>query len=124
MQGRHPEPAEGASPPVPDPLRRVAVLAWVGDRVSLVARRTASGWVDVVRVARDDLPDEPAYLARIAHEIGDAARVLIMGPDGLRTQLERESVAIYHHPDRLVDVEPAGEATPEALAARLRDLPV
>lgn len=123
MQGRHTAPA-GPPAAAPDPLRRVAVLAWVGESLTLVARRTASGWVDVVRVARDEAPDEPAYLARIAHEIGDSTRVLIMGPDGLRTELEREYVAVYHHPDRLVDVEPAGDATPEALASRLRDLQV
>jgi hypothetical protein len=120
MQGRHRAPGTTNQVEVSDPLRRVAALAWVGPDVTIVARRTASGWVDVVRVARDE--DAPTYLGRVAHQVGDAARVLIMGPDGLRTQLEREYVAIFHHPDRLVDVEPAGDVTEAALVERLRAL--
>jgi len=118
MQGRHRAPETTTT--TGDPLRRIAALAWVGPETTLVARRTSSGWVDVVRVVRGD--EEATYLGRIAHQIGDAARVLIMGPDGLRTQLEREYVAIFKHPDRLVDVEPAGDVTEEALVERLRTL--
>jgi hypothetical protein len=120
MQGRHRAPETTTPAPTTDPLRRVAALAWVGPETTLVARRTAGGWVDVVRVVRSE--DEASYLGRVAHQIGDASRVLIMGPDGLRTQLEREYVAVFHHPDRLVDVEPAGEVTEAALVEQLRQL--
>ena len=120
MQGRHRAPGTMKPVAASDPLRRVAALAWVGPDVTLVARRTASGWVDVARVVRDD--DASTYLGRVAHQVGDAARVLIMGPDCLRTELEREYVAIFHHPDRLVDVELAGDVTEAALVERLRGL--
>ncbi len=120
MQGRHRAPETTTPATATDPLRRVAALAWVGPETTIVARRTASGWVDVVRVTCSE--DEATYLGRIAHQVGDAARVLIMGSSGLRTQLEREYVAIFHHPDRLVDVEPAGEVTEAALVEQLRRL--
>jgi hypothetical protein len=39
-----------------------------------------------------------------------------------RLALEREYVAMYRRPDRLVDVEPAGPVSSEDLVDRLRTL--
>ena len=122
MQGRH--TTQPAAPRTTDALRRVGAITWISPARAIVARRAASGWVDVARVENPTPDLEMPYLARVAHEIGDADRVLIMGADDVRTELEREYVRIYHRPDRLVDVEPAGEVTEEQLVERLRELSV
>ena len=122
MQGRHQPPT--ITPPIQasDPLRRIGAVTWIARDQALVGRKTAGGWVDVATV-HAEAPDDPrTYLARVAHEIGDADRVMIMGPDALRTELEREYVTIYHRPDRLLDVAHVETLTEDELVERLRDL--
>lgn len=123
MQGRH-STTQTAAPPIADALRRVGAITWISPARAIVARRAASGWVDVARVENPTPDEEMPYLARVAHEIGDADRVLIMGADAIRTELEREYVRIYHRPDRLVDIEPSGDVTEDQLVERLRGMPV
>jgi hypothetical protein len=65
---------------------------------------------------------EPSYLAQLVHVIGDRQRVVILGPSSVRLALEREYVAMFRRPDRLVDVEPAGPVSTEDLIDRLRIL--
>ncbi|HLO36825.1 MAG TPA: hypothetical protein VK194_12110, partial [Candidatus Deferrimicrobium sp.] len=65
---------------------------------------------------------ELEYLADVVREIGDRERVMILGPNEVRLDLEREYVAIYRRPERLVDVEPAGRLDAEALVRRARRL--
>jgi hypothetical protein len=122
MQGRHKGPVTTEGPAV-DPLRRVGAVTWISEAHALVARKTASGWIDVARVDREPTAAGRTYLARVVHEIGDADRVVIMGPDTLRTELEREYVTIFHRPDRLVDVEPAGGVDEAELVARVSAIP-
>jgi hypothetical protein len=58
----------------------------------------------------------------VVRAVGDRQRVVILGPSSARLALEREYVAIYHRPDRIVDVEPAGAVRTEDLVERLRAL--
>lgn len=107
----------------PEPARRVttAAVAWVDDQEALIARMSLEGRVSTCGIVRGDEP-EADFLAQVVRSIGDRERVLLMGPDAERLELEREYVSLYRRPDRLVDVEPAGRVDPEALVARLREL--
>jgi hypothetical protein len=62
------------------------------------------------------------YLAQVVRVIGDRQRVVILGPSSVRLALEREYVAAFRRPDRLVDVEPAGPVSSDELVDRLRTL--
>jgi hypothetical protein len=119
MQGRHPRPSIAVSPT----SRRHATgaITWIDRDGALIARRGGDGTIDVTAVRRAPGEASP-FLARVAHEIGDRDRVVIMGPGPTRTELEREYVAVYHRPDRLVDVEPAGEMSETDLLDRLHEL--
>jgi len=57
----------------------------------------------VTEVERDADP-EPQYLLRIAREAAGCERVVICGPDAARIDFEREYVALYRRPDRLIDL--------------------
>jgi len=122
MQGRHQPPTITLPTTTADPLRRTGAVTWIDGGQALVGRKTAGGWVDVATV-HAEAPDDPrTYLARVAHEIGDADRVMIIGPDALRTELEREYVSIYRRPERLLDVAHVKTLTEDELIERLRDL--
>jgi hypothetical protein len=122
MQGRHQPPTIAPPTTSTDPLRRVGAVTWIARDQALIGRKTAGGWVDVATV-HAAAPDDPrTYLARVAHEIGDADRVMIIGPDALRTELEREYTTIYHRPDRLLDVAHVETLSEDELLARLRDI--
>jgi hypothetical protein len=122
MQGRH-TPMQPAARSAPAGLRRVGAITWLSPDRAIVARRAATGWVDVAHVDNATPGLEMPYLAHVAHEIGDAERVVILGGDAVRTELEREYVRIYQRPDRIVDVEASEEVSEDALVERLRALP-
>lgn len=63
-----------------------------------------------------------ASLAQVAHTVVDAEHVLILGPDDVRTALERELVAIAHHPEAIVEERSAGRIEEAELVARYRRL--
>lgn len=65
---------------------------------------------------------EQPYLAQVVRAIGDRQRILILGPSSIRLALERDYVAIYRRPDRLIDVEPGGLFSPDDLVDRVRTL--
>lgn len=94
-----PEPVVGVG-------RRPSAVVWIDGRHALVARTGSGGTISTRDVDRDSEP-EMTYLARVVDEIGDRERVMILGPGSDRLALEREYVAVYHRPERLVDVEPA-----------------
>jgi hypothetical protein len=98
-----------------------SAVAWIEDRRALVARMSLDGRISTCEIERGD-QDELAYLAVVVHAIGDRERVVILGPSDARLALEREYVALYRRPDRLVDVEPAGPVPLAGLVDRLRDL--
>lgn len=95
--------------------------AWINGRQALVATTNFDGRISTCEINRG-LSPEPAYLALVVRAIGDRERVVILGPSSARLALEREYVAIFRRPDRLIDVEPAGLIDAEQLIDRLHDL--
>lgn len=98
-----------------------SAVVWINGRQAIVATMGTDGQVFTCEINRG-LSEEAAYLALVVHAVGDRDRVVILGPSSARLALEREYVAIYRRPDRLVDVEPAGAVNTEQLVARLRAL--
>ena len=64
----------------------------------------------------------PPALASVAHSIGEVDRVLVLGPDELRTALEREIVAIGHRPETIREADVEGPVDLAALRVRLAAL--
>jgi len=116
MRGAHRTPTVTVSRP--------SAVTWVDDRHAIVARSVADDDVAVSEVTVRTGGDHPdtTYLARVVDEIGAQDRLVILGPSSTRLALEREYVAIYRHPDSLVDVESAGPMGRDALVARLRSI--
>ena len=98
-----------------------SAAVWLNGRHATVARTDPDGGIKTVAVDRGVEP-ETSYLARVVRVIGDQQRVLILGPSSPRLALEREYVAVFKRPDRLVDVEAAGPTDPTALVKRLKTL--
>lgn len=96
-----------------------SAVVWIDGRQAIVATMSADGHVSTYDVNRGHEP-EPVYLTLVVRAIGDCKRVVILGPSTARLALEREYVAIFRRPDRLLDVEPAGPIDLEALVGRLR----
>ena len=94
-----------------EPGRALVVLGGDGDEVASH------------EVAIPDLAAAmPPALAAVAHSIGTADRILVMGEEDLRTALEREIVAIGHRPEIIREADAAGPIDEEALVARHRRL--
>lgn len=89
-------------PRLATPAAKAAAIVWLDRHHALVAR-ARDGHSVVTEVVRDADP-EVQYLLRVAHEAADCDRIVIMGPDAARIDFEREYVALYHRPDRLIDV--------------------
>jgi hypothetical protein len=130
MYGRPPAPAHarptnGTATVTALRDRHLGVVVWIDPDQAFVATKNGSGHVTSVIVARPPAVPTVTYLAHVAHLIGDAERVVISGPDAMRTELEREYTAVQHRPDRIIDVEPVDEAgapTEAELLARLEEL--
>jgi hypothetical protein len=106
----------------PNRARRNAVV-WIGHGRALVLRDTGAGTTEESEVALPDMPAAtPSALAEVAHRIGAVDRVLVIGPDDLRTALEREIVAIGHAPETIREAALEGPADRDALLERLRRL--
>ena len=78
-------------------------IVWVDARHAIVASTAPDGEITTELVDRGP-ESETEYLAHVVHEIGDQPSVGIMGPTEVCLALEREYVAISHHPDRLVGI--------------------
>ena len=98
-----------------------SAVVWINGRQAVVAAMSLEGRISTCEVNRGWL-SQAAYLAQVVRVIGDRQRVVILGPSSVRLALEREYVAIFRRPDRLVDVEPAGPVSSEHLVDRLRTL--
>ena len=107
--------------PVRDAVAASSAVAWINRRQASVAAMGGDGGISTCEISRGSL-SEGAYLAQVVRLIGDRQRVVILGPSSVRLALEREYVAVFQRPDRLVDVEPAGPVTSEELVDRLRTL--
>jgi len=98
-----------------------SAVVWIDAREAFVAAMSHDRRVSTCEISRGWL-SQPSYLAQVVRVIGDRQRVAILGPSSVRLALEREYVAMFRRPDRLVDVEPAGPVSPEELVDRLRTL--
>jgi hypothetical protein len=104
-----------AEPPI------VAAVVWIGPEGARIASRDAQGVTGVRDVPlRDEDPDDMSgYLADVVDAIGGARRVVVLGTSDMRLDLEREFVAIGHHPERIADAGPSGSLDADALLERL-----
>ena len=104
-----------------DPPIVPCAVAWLDEEWSSVARMSRDGGISTSAIHRGG-GAEPAYLELIVRVVGDAQRVVVLGPDSMRLALERAYVAIYRSPDRLVDVEGSEAVDETELIGRLREL--
>jgi hypothetical protein len=98
-----------------------SAVVWINGRQAFAALMSHDGRISTCEITRGCLT-RSSYLAQVARVIGDRQRVVILGPSSDRLALEREYVAVFRRPDRLVDVEPAGLMAPDDLVDRLRTL--
>jgi hypothetical protein len=107
-----------AEPPI------AAAVVWIGPGGARVASRDTLGVTSVheVPVRSDDPDDVSGYLADVVDAIGAARRVVVLGPADMRLDLEREFVAIGHHPERIADAGPSAALDDDALLERLAAL--
>jgi hypothetical protein len=97
-------------------------VVWLDPFRAMVAR-TRAGRSEVTDVDRE-LDPEASYLLRVIREAANCDRVVIMGPDASRIAFEREYVALYQRPDRLIDIGIEAAPQPRQLVDRLRFLDV
>jgi hypothetical protein len=102
------------------PLEHAAAVVWLDRRHAFVAR-AHEGHSVITEVDRDeDL--ETQYLLRVLHEAEGCDRVVIMGSDESRIAFEREYVALYRRPDRLIDLGVSQPPVRAELVEQLRVL--
>ena len=102
------------------PALQPDAVVWVDEGHALVARSRNEG-IETTEVRRFGQP-EARYLARVVHEIGDHQHVMIVGPFPIRLAMEREYVAISHHPDRLIPVPAMAPGAGPEIIDRLEGL--
>jgi hypothetical protein len=98
-----------------------SAVVWINERQAAVAAMSHDGHISTCEISRGWWP-QAAFLAQVARQIGDRQRVAILGPSSIRLALEREYVALFQRPDRVVDVEPAGPVALEELVERVHTL--
>ena len=84
------------------PSGHPSAVVWL-DRTHAFIARAHDGRPEVTEVDRS-VEAETDYLLRVLHEAADCDRLVVMGPDADRVALEREYVALYRRPDRLIDI--------------------
>jgi hypothetical protein len=105
------------------PTARHNAVVWIEPGRALVVRDLEGGGTDTLEVGISPQPAfVPPALAAVAHHVGRADRVLVMGQHELRTALEREIVAIGHRPDAILEAIVEGPLDRNALLGRLRRL--
>ena len=102
-------------------LASPSAVVWIDDSQAIVATMGDDGRISTCEFERGWLP-EVTYLAQVVRLIGDRERVTILGPSSMRLLLEREYVTVFHRPDRLIDVEPAGPVPTDELVVWVRML--
>ena len=103
------------------PMTHSSAVTWVNGRQALVTRVDGAGHISSRAIDRG-CSSEQGFLADVVSAIGDQDRLMILGPTSTRLALERAYVNVYHRPDRLVDVEPAGPVDLDAMADQVRTL--
>lgn len=101
----------------------VNAVVWIEPGRAMIVRGSAAEEPAALELPIPHPPTEttPA-LAEVAHRIGVVDRVLVLGADDLRTALEREIVAVGHHPESIREEPAAGRPDTADLVARLRRL--
>jgi len=123
MHGRPKQPRPANTPGTATLAHGSGAVTWIDSTRAIVARTAPSGGVAISIVPGGAQPARGTpFLARVVDEIGDRDRILILGPDAMRVELEREYVTIFHRPDRLLDVEVAGPTDEAELVRRLEVL--
>ena len=108
-----------AKPPSRAGANAVVLIA---DGRALVLRDVTGAIAEMEVPLPDEAPTTPLAYAQVAHLVGHVDRVLVIGPDDLRTALEREIVAIGHAPETIRETVVEGPVDREALLTRLRRL--
>ncbi|MHB8960834.1 MAG: hypothetical protein ACYDAN_14575 [Candidatus Limnocylindrales bacterium] len=97
-------------------------VVWIEEGRALVLRDDA-GAIAETEVPLPDLATATLLaLAEVAHQVGAVDRVLVMGPEELRTALEREIVAIGHAPETIREAPLEGPVDRGVLLTELRRL--
>ena len=116
------EPPSLAAPERPQhSTAHSSAAVWINGRSAIIAAMDPEGQISTCEIDRGIEP-EPSYLAIVVRTIGDRERILIFGPSSTHLALEREFVAMYRRPDRLVDVEPGDALDRAELVRRLCEL--
>ena len=77
----------------------VNAVVWIEPGRAIVIRGTAAGEPETIELPIPTVPGAtPPALAAVAHRVGEVDRLLVLGTVDLRIALEREIVAIGHHP--------------------------
>jgi hypothetical protein len=95
-----------------------AAVVWL-DRSHALIARARRGVAAITEIDREQ-DVESEYLLRVAREAEDCDRVVIMGSDASRIAFEREYVALYRRPERLIDVGLASTPDHRDLVHQLR----
>lgn len=98
---------------------RSSAVIWL-DRSHALIAKPSHGRAGVTEV--DGELDPESYLVRVAREAAGCDRLVVMGPDAWRLAFEREYVALYRRPDRLIDSGAPMSPRPIELADHLRVL--
>ena len=93
-------------------------VVWISGRQAVVALMSHDGRISTCEISRGWL-SRPSYVAQVVRVIGDRQRVVILGPSSVRLALEREYVAMFQRPDRMIGVDAGGPVSPEELVDRL-----
>ena len=101
----------------------VNAVVWIEPGRAIVVRGAATEEPAALELPIPTLPTESApALAEVAHRIGVVDRVLVLGTEDLRTALEREIVAVGHHPESIREEPAVGRPDAADLVARLHRL--
>lgn len=101
--------------------RASSAAVWINAEHALVATTTGSDRVFTCEINRGR-STESSFMAVVVRAVGDHDRVVILGPSSTRLALEREYVAFFQRPDRIMDVEASDEVGTPDLIERLHKL--
>ena len=115
--------ATRARPTIHAAVSGVNAVVWLEPGRATVIRGSATGEPITHELPMPELPGAtPPALAAVAHRIGLVDHLLVLGIPDLRIALEREVVAIGHHPETIREETIAGPVDRSVLLDRLRRL--
>ena len=112
---------EGAESPPAKQTTRPSAVVWIDGRGAIVARMDSDATVSTRNIERT-LEAESLFLDPRGPRDRRPRAGTDPGSGSVRLELEREYVAIFQRPDRLIDVEPAGPVDEAELIDRVREL--